>query len=412
MTKNEAALITESDFAHSSGMSIFRYYFNQYFSGQVLSFDEFEYFSGVTVIPRDCFSFVTLDSIKLPPLVTEIGRGAFSYSYLKTIKLNEGLSKIGIYSFLSCDIETVVIPSTCEIIEWNAFELCKKLKEINFPASLIEIGSAAFKDTALTRVVFQECESLTIKNNAFQSIGLVEVVLAEGITSIGEYAFADNNIRSLTIPRTLTKISRYAFKNNEIETLVLQENLRIIEVDAFAHNRLTSIYIPSTAELQGKSCFAYNDIKSIEVSPDSSYYYMSNGCLCRKDAPHVYLATYNATIPDGTTHIYRVWEGNTLVESVSIPASVTYVDVAFAGCVNLKTIMSKCISAPTAYYSFGEKSLNNFTGQNTRDTGENMLYVPSSATGYEDATQAYGTNQWLDPLQNAEKCGFTISYSL
>lgn len=412
MTKNEAALITESDFAHSSGMSIFRYYYNQYFSGQVLSFDEFEYFSGVTVIPQDCFNFVTLDSIKLPPLVTEIGRSAFAYSYLKTIKLNEGLSKIGIYSFLFCDIETVVIPSTCKIIEWNAFEFCKKLKEINFPASLINIGSAAFKDTALTQVVFQECESLTIGKNAFQSIGLVEVVLAEGITSIGEYAFADNSIRSLTIPRTLTEISSYAFKNNEIETLVLQENLRIIRVDAFAYNRLTSIYIPSTTELQGKSCFAYNDIKSIEVSPDSSYYYMSNGCLCRKDAPHVYLATYNATIPDGTTHIYRAWEGNTLVESVSIPASVTYIDVAFAGCVNLKTIMSKCISAPTAYYSFGEKSYNNFTGQNTRDTGENMLYVPSSATGYEDATQAYGTNQWLDPLQNAEKCGFTISYSL
>jgi hypothetical protein len=34
-----------------------------------------------------------------------------------------------------------------------------------------------------------------------------------------------------------------------------------------------------------------------------------------------------------------------------------------------------------------------------------MLYVPVGATGYD-------ASYWLDPLQNAEKCGFSISYSL
>jgi hypothetical protein len=50
-------------------------------------------------------------------------------------------------------------------------------------------------------------------------------------------------------------------------------------------------------------------------------------------------------------------------------------------------------------------NVNNYTGRNTYNTGENMLYVPVGATGYD-------TSGWLDPLQNAEKCGFTISYSL
>ena len=37
--------------------------------------------------------------------------------------------------------------------------------------------------------------------------------------------------------------------------------------------------------------------------------------------------------------------------------------------------------------------------------GVNMLYVPQGATGYD-------AGYWLDPLQNATKCGFTISYTL
>ena len=50
-------------------------------------------------------------------------------------------------------------------------------------------------------------------------------------------------------------------------------------------------------------------------------------------------------------------------------------------------------------------SPDNYTGRNTYNTGENTLYVPAGATGYD-------TGQWLDPLQNAEKCGFTLSATL
>ena len=54
--------------------------------------------------------------------------------------------------------------------------------------------------------------------------------------------------------------------------------------------------------------------------------------------------------------------------------------------------------------SFGSSS-QNYVGYNFRNTGENTLYVPAGATGYD-------TGKWLDPLQNAEKCGFTLSATL
>ena len=77
----------------------------------------------------------------------------------------------------------------------------------------------------------------------------------------------------------------------------------------------------------------------------------------------------------------------------------------FAGCSSLTSISFLRATAPSLDYAvFGEGTYN-FTGRNTYDTGENTLYVPSGATGYD-------TGYWLDPLQNAQKCGFTLSATL
>lgn len=77
----------------------------------------------------------------------------------------------------------------------------------------------------------------------------------------------------------------------------------------------------------------------------------------------------------------------------------------FSGCDNLKTIIAPWAIAPTVGSStFGNKT-SNYTGRNTYSTGENMLYVPTGATGYD-------SGYWLDPLQNASKCGFTLSATL
>jgi hypothetical protein len=78
---------------------------------------------------------------------------------------------------------------------------------------------------------------------------------------------------------------------------------------------------------------------------------------------------------------------------------------ALGGCLSLKSITINRSSAPTLESDIFGNGLSNYTGRNTYNTGENTLYVPQGATGYD-------TGQWLDPLQNAEKCGFTISYTL
>ena len=77
--------------------------------------------------------------------------------------------------------------------------------------------------------------------------------------------------------------------------------------------------------------------------------------------------------------------------------------VELNGLLNLKTIKIYR-SGSLEYLNFGD-SETTYTGRNTYSTGENVLYAPSGATGYD-------TGKWVDTLLNADKCGFTISYTL
>jgi hypothetical protein len=71
----------------------------------------------------------------------------------------------------------------------------------------------------------------------------------------------------------------------------------------------------------------------------------------------------------------------------------------------LKKITSLAMTAPTVSKDTFGSSANSYTGRDTYNTGENKLYVPVGATGYD-------TSYWLDPLCNSEKCGFTLSATL
>lgn len=94
------------------------------------------------------------------------------------------------------------------------------------------------------------------------------------------------------------------------------------------------------------------------------------------------------------------------LRSVTLPYNVSSIGGdAFTGCSNLKTILCYNSQAPSSSSNTFGSSATNYTGLNSSATGENILYVPQGATGYD-------TGVWLDPLQNSDKCGFTISYTL
>ena len=109
------------------------------------------------------------------------------------------------------------------------------------------------------------------------------------------------------------------------------------------------------------------------------------------------------------TNISYAFEGCTSLVSIDLSplsgTNVTNLTNFLSGCTSLKTIIVPWETAPTLKgKEFGSEE-STYTGRNTYNTGQNLLLVPSGATGY-------GSGYWLDPLQSASKCGFTLSATL
>ena len=237
-------------------------------------------------------------------------------------------------------------------------------------SSLYNAGLVANESYSLR----EELEKITIDDLLPPTSGAINrSVLKNGIVSLDEFRYFTS----------ITYLPYYLFWNinTTLASITIPDSVTSIRDSAFSHcNKITSITIPDSVTSIGSGAFS--------------------GCT----------SLTNVTISNRVTSIgSATFEACRSLTSITIPDSVTSIgSAAFQSCSNLKTLTIKCENAPIIplpYQSPFGYSDSNYTGRNTYNTGENMLYVPVGATGYD-------TMNWLNPLQNAEECGFTISYSL
>ena len=94
------------------------------------------------------------------------------------------------------------------------------------------------------------------------------------------------------------------------------------------------------------------------------------------------------------------------LEAITFPETLTSIgSYCFEQCSALKTIISFPKKAPSVNTQTFGGNTDTYVGRDTYNLGTNKLYVPANATGYEQSL-------WATPLLDAEKCGFTISYTL
>jgi hypothetical protein len=289
--------------------------------------------------------------------VTYLGENCFYGYNLTSIEFPPSLKRIESYALASNQFNYIELPAGVTALDDDSFSNCGALISIKLSTELTSIGGACFYGCVSLASIEIPSGVTSLSNQCFYScIGLTSVKLPSGITSMGNDCFRGcTNLTSINFPSSLTSLGSNCFSDcRALSSIELPSSITSLGESCFANcSALTSVKLPTGLKTMGFGCFSNSGLKSVEI-------------------------------PSGLTNLG---------------------DAAFQYCKALKTIISMPTNAPSVGSSSFGSGGTSYTGRNSYNTSENMLYVPAEATGYD-------TSYWLDPLQNTEKCGFTLSKTL
>lgn len=357
-------------------------------------------FSGnITNIGAYAFDYcVNLTSITLPDSVISIGAYSFyGCSGLREITVPKNATGIGAYAFAGCsNLSTVTISGSVTSIGASAFAGCTSLTAISIPDSVTSIGEGAFDNTGVdtSQIAFYRGNCGTnlkwalLGNHQLRVYGtgamtdfsassapwyhqrenIVELVLSDGVSGIGDYAFVGcKALKSVVLADSVSRIGKHAFAQcSGISGLDLGKITEIGE-SAFEQSGLTELRISGGATITiGNDAFA--------------------GCAALKT-----VRLEQCTLKAGD----RIWKGCAGLETVMISAGFTEIGSSlFADCTILSqlTLTGNC-SAIGAYQFSGCTALTDIRIPNgvielgsyafQNCTGISEITLPDSVTAIQ-----------------------------
>ena len=425
-------------------------------------------------IGSNAFAGVDIKTIDLSG-ITSLDQGAFEASKLESVYISK-TTRLSAYVFRDCKnlteitfedgrngeelppgilygttIKSLRIPEGIKSFAHNA--LPRSLEHLFISSTVTSIGSWSCPN--LKTVVVDPA------NTTYDSRGDCNCICKTADNSL--VAFSSNSI----IPQDIISIGANAAKNLKFSNthIELHQNIKIIGRDAFSSSNITSIRLLGVSTLTMYSFNKCTDLATVEFGPDVDIKEIPQYCFCEcrnlveinipnsvetLDANSLSYCKVDIQLPTNlkTLGNYALFGSN--ISTLHGPTELSSIgDSCFTQCKNLTTVdlsdtkitkvstsmFSECISlqsvrlpstvqtigggvfdgdtslkdlyifattAPVASSpSFGSKA-GRYAGENEPNS---VLHVPANSTGYEES-------YWLDPLQNPDKCGFTISYTL
>lgn len=203
--------------------------------------------------------------------VTEI-EGMGRNPYIKHVRLPNSITTIRDGAFSRCDsLRTIQLSNSLEIIGMDAFYFTRLLA-IEIPGSIKTIKERAFKDCrSLQTVVINDAyDNYIIENEAFSHCSINKLSLGENLISIGEKAFYDGRMTSLTLPNSLKSIAQYGFSSCRfLQSVTFNNSLEFLGGSNFCNSALRKVEIPNSLHFITGS---FNDcpyLKQIVLPEDS-----------------------------------------------------------------------------------------------------------------------------------------------
>lgn len=179
-------------------------------------------------------------------------------------------ARITAYTGTATDI---VIPNT--VVDSNGSSL-----------NVTEIGDHALQDKHLSFVVLPDhlevIGQYAFSGNKLTSTTVRPMILPNTLADIQKYAFRDNDLTVLSLAglgNHLIQLGNAAFMNNKLSTLTIGEGLQVLGDSVFEGNDLTELSMPNSIAQMGVRTFAQNGryVKLVTSNPIIHTEYVENG---------------------------------------------------------------------------------------------------------------------------------------
>lgn len=246
----------------------------------------------------------------------------------------KAVTVIGEYSFSSTSCSNIIsltIPEGVTRLEYNAFQYCNSLTNIDIPESLNDFGINEWHTSVYPPCVFEgspwlkarrEENPLVVVNNIVLDGRTCtgDVVIPEGVTRINSAAFFNcSNVTSISIPSSLEAVGEYAFQRcSNLKKVYISDMDAWYDID-FEEGMFVNV--PATGGDHRNRFFSNPMCYGAEL-------YLNNKLVT------------DVVIPDTVTEIKKgTFYGCSSIQNVTVSEGVRSICTnAFAICTGLKTI--------------------------------------------------------------------------
>ena len=387
--------------------------------------------SHLTYIGSNAFAGCrSLTQVQLPQSVTTIGSNAFAESGLSNIDLSSlALTEIAAETFRGCvNLTTVTLPAQCTVVGNNAFESCTSLTTVNGLENVREIGDSAFYlaglrtatlgDVVIGEYAFAGAYRIARDPNTFEyyvvlgTPSALTTVRFNGKTVVGNYAFANTSLTSLTINTDGSEIHDYAFYGcTKLAEAVIEGVNGALGKYSFAgcysesgNSGLTSITMNHVKEIGDSAFYETPTLETVESNElekigNEVFYpvldeqgYITPCHITDIDTANVteignYAFYYCVALPsvnlNNVTHIGDyAFTGCQTLSSVTAPKVTEIGKGAFSGCIALTSVSAPKLEVLGSQV-FTRTAVTNFVlTDNIKQIGDAVTYAATQFEGF------------------------------